>query len=130
MAGPALAKKKKSKKAAPLAPAKLHVRGFDAKTRALTVEISGLEHPPAANYFTFTDSDKRHFIAASIRCEPAENHQAQLCHLEIPIGYERHQVISLGLHRGGLHGPETMVDAKELAAVWPSSATSADGGTP
>lgn len=115
LAGVAWAKKKD---ASPKQPLALHLRGVDLPHRLIMIEVDGLSKNPPANYFTMTDDRGHHYIAQTIHCDPPFPSGTRSCELEIPLGYERHPLEGLELHKGGLHGKPIVVDPKEVKAAW------------
>ncbi len=120
-------------------PLAVHLRGVDLQHRLILIEVDGLSKAPPANYFTMTDDRGHHYIAQTIHCDPPFPSGTRSCELEIPLGYERHPLTALELHKGGLHGKPIVVDPKEVKAAWAaaeqahappteSSPTPTDGG--
>lgn|GEM_PF-3439942 len=107
--------------------AALHVRSIDRARRVVTVEVvGGPQKAPAANLFTFTDERSRHFVAVSAQCAEPFAPATRSCALEIPLGYERHRLVSLQLHLGSLKGRLLEAPAAEISAAW--DASDGDGG--
>jgi hypothetical protein len=96
----------------------LHLDSIDLARREVLVEVSGLGKAPLANLFTFTDDRGRHYIAINVHCDAPASTGLRVCELEIPVGYERHRVVSLGLHLHGLHGREIVADTGEVEQAW------------
>jgi hypothetical protein len=112
-------KKKKARPPAPPSPSMaVHLRAIDLGHRLILVEVDGFSKPPPANYFTMTDERGRHYIAQTIHCDPPFPSGTQACELEIPVGYERHPLVKLELHVGGLHGTPVVVAPDEVRAAW------------
>jgi len=107
-------------------PPTLHVRSLDLAQRTVLIEISGLSAAPAANLFTFTDERGRKFVATDCRCQPPFPSGTRACDLEIPDGYQKHRLVSLLLHKGGLHGKEIPADDYEVASVWAAAIANID----
>src|SRR5262245_48005315 len=101
----------------------IHLRALDLKKREAVVEVTGVSRVPAANLFTFTDARERHFVAMSVRCDEAQA-EARLCRLEIPAGYEKHELVSLGLHAHSLKGRVIEVPREEVQDAWRAAQTS------
>lgn len=118
----AVAWAKKKKHAEEEAPSKqplaVHLRAIDLQHRLILVEVDGFTKPPPANYFTMTDERDRHYIAQTIHCDPPFPSGTRACELEIPLGYERHPLKTLELHKGGLHGKVIAVAPDEVRAAW------------
>ncbi len=110
--------KKKEKEEPSKQPMALHLRAIDLPHRLILVEVDGFSKPPPANYFTMTDERDRHYIAQTIHCDPPFPSGTRACELEIPLGYERHPLRTLELHKGGLHGKVIAVAADEVRAAW------------
>ena len=101
----------------------LKLRALDLKRRVAVVELTGFQRPPAANLFTFTDERGRRFVPTGARCqEPADG--ARICDLELPEGYERHPIATVGLHVGGLHSREIFASKDEIRAAWDAAQAS------
>lgn len=97
----------------------LKLRALDLKRRVAVVELGGFSRPPAANLFTFTDERGRRFVPTGARCqEPTADGRARVCDLELPEGYERHPIATVGLHVGGLHSREIFAAQSEIRAAW------------
>jgi hypothetical protein len=96
----------------------IHLRSLDLARRYALIELSGVSKPPAPNLFTFTDERKRHYVAMGISCDPPFPSGTRACELAIPEGYERHKLVSLELHLGGLHSRTIEVPAGEIASAW------------
>jgi hypothetical protein len=134
-------KSKKSSSSSKAATA-LHVRAVDLAHRLVLVEVEGMTKPPPSNFFTLTDERGRHYIAQSIHCDPPFPSGTRTCELEIPLGYERHPLTSVELHRGGLHGRSVLAAPDEVRAAWAAAEqahapptfvatpASGDGGAP
>ena len=108
------ASKKPTKHAAPA----LHLRSIDLVKRYVRVELTGVSRAPAPNLFTFTDERERHYVAMNASCDPPFPSGARVCELEIPQGYERHKLIAVDLHLGGLHSRTIAAPESEVAAAW------------
>ena len=119
----ALAKKHKKKAATEVESKKvtLQLRSFDRPRRLALVEISGLSGPPKPNFFTFTDTRGRKFVAVSIRCDAPFPSGGQMCEAEIPVGYERRPLVGLALHIGSLNGRVVTVPKDAVARAWNAS---------
>jgi hypothetical protein len=111
---PATKKPSTAKHAAP----GLHLRSIDLVKRYAMVELSGVSRAPAPNLFIFTDDRERHYVAMNASCDPPFPSGARVCELEIPAGYERHKLVSLELHLGGLHSRTIAAPESEVAAAW------------
>ncbi len=105
-----------------VAPA-MHLVSYDRQNREAVVELRGFSRVPGANFFTFTDDRDRHFVAPSVRCEDKDG--ARACRLAIPAGYEKHPLVSLGVHLHGLHGRVVAVPADEIAHAQEANAPAA-----
>jgi hypothetical protein len=112
----ALAKPKKE--AASKQPHGLRLRAIDIGHRLVLIEVDGFTKPPPSNYFTMTDDRGRHYVAQTIHCDPPADSGSRNCELEIPDGYERHQLTSLELHVRGLHGKTVAVAAEDIKKAW------------
>jgi hypothetical protein len=112
------AAKPKKKATTSKAAVELHLRAIDLAHRLVLVEIGGVQKPPSANFFTFTDDRGRHYIAQSIHCDPPLPAGTRACELEIPVGYERHPLTGVELHLRGLHGRAVAATADEIKAAW------------
>lgn len=99
------------------APA-LHVRSIDLARRFVLIELAGVSKPPAPNLYRFTDERGRHFVAMSASCDPPFPSGIRACELEIPEGYERHKLVEVELHLGGLHSRMIAASAAEVANAW------------
>ena len=111
--------KKKSERA-------MKLRALDLKRRVAVVELTGFSRPPAANLYTFTDERGRRFVPTGAHCQEPEG-GARVCDLELPEGYERHPIATVGLHVGGLHSREIFAPKDEIRAAWDAAQAS---GTP
>jgi hypothetical protein len=96
----------------------IHLRSIDLARRYVLIELSGVSRPPAPNLFTFTDERDRHFVAMNISCDPPFPSGIRACELAIPDGYERHKLVKLELHLGGLHSRSIEVPSGEIASAW------------
>jgi len=130
-------KKTASKDDKPSPAHALHVRAIDLGKRSVLVEISGFHQAPLGNLFTFTDERGRHFIALAAHCEEPFPSGTRACELEIPAGYERHRMVTLIVHLGGLHARTVAASEAEIAAAWAAASANAppgqkpyDGGPP
>ncbi len=113
LAGAALAKA-----TAPKQAMGMHLRSIDLGHRLILVEVDGFTKPPPANFFTMTDERGRHYIAQTIHCDAPFPSGTRACELEIPVGYERHPLVSLELHVRGLHSRVISVAPDEIKAAW------------
>jgi hypothetical protein len=136
-AGKPAGKKSASKDDKPSAAHTLHVRAIDLGRRSVLVEISGFHAAPLGNLFTFTDERGRHFIALDAHCDEPFPSGTRACELEIPAGYERHRIVSLVVHLGGLHARTVNASEAEIASAWAAASNNAppgqkpyDGGVP
>jgi hypothetical protein len=114
---PSATKKAPSRHAAP----GLHVRSIDLVKRYVMVELNGVSRPPSPNLFIFTDDRERHYVAMNASCDAPFPSGARVCELEIPSGYQRHKLISVELHLGGLHSRTIAAPESEVAAAWASA---------
>ena len=96
----------------------MHVRSIDLARRYVLIELTGISRPPAPNLYTFTDVRDRHYVALNVSCEKPFPSGTMVCELQIPDGYERHQLAQLELHLGGLHSRTIAAPAAEIAAAW------------
>jgi hypothetical protein len=96
----------------------LRLRSFDLAKRLVFVEVDGFKKNPPSNHFTMTDDRGRHFVAQGIRCLPPEPAGTRACELDIPVGYERHPMVSLELHLGGLHAKTVAVPPADIKTAW------------
>jgi hypothetical protein len=110
-------KPKKSSSSSKAATALL-LRAVDEAHPRVLVVFEGLTNPPPSNFFTLTDERGRHYIAQSIHCDPPFPSGTRPCELEIPLGYERHPLTTVELHRGGLHGRSVLAAPDEVRAAW------------
>jgi hypothetical protein len=99
-------------------PVTLNLRSLDLKRRLALVEIGGMKRPPGPNFFTLTDVRGRRYVAFAARCDEPFPSGARVCELELPDGYERHKLVSVELHLGGLHSPTAQVAPAEVEATW------------
>jgi hypothetical protein len=106
----------------PSKPYAMRLRSIDLANRLILVEVEGFSKPPPSNYFTMTDERKRHYVAQSIHCRLPLRSGARACELEIPIGYERHPLVSIELHVRGLHGRVIAVAGDQVRAAWSAAA--------
>jgi hypothetical protein len=101
----------------------MHVRSIDLPRRYVLIELTGISRPPAPNLYTFTDVRDRHYVALNVSCEKPFPSGTMVCELQIPDGYERHQLAQLELHLGGLHSRTIAAPAAEIAAAWAAGMT-------
>jgi hypothetical protein len=62
-------------------------------------------------------------VALNASCEKQE--ALLLCQLQIPDGYQRHELAKLELHLGGLHSRTIMAPEREIAAAWTQAVAAA-----
>ena len=110
----AFAKQTPKKKAA----AAIHVRSIDLGRRYVLIELGGVSRPPQPNLYTFTDERGRHYVAMTASCDPPFPSGIRACELAIPDGYERHKLVKLELHMGGLHSRTIAAPEGEIATAW------------
>jgi hypothetical protein len=123
--GAAAAKPKKKKKGHAV-----QLRSFDLARRLVFVEVDGFKKNPPSNHFTMTDDRGRHFVAQGIRCQPPAPTGTRACELDIPVGYERHPMVSLELHLGGLHAKTVAVPPADIKTAWAAAVEAAQTSPP
>lgn len=109
-------------------PYALRLRSIDLVHRLILISVEGFAKPPPSNYFAMTDERQRHYVAQTIHCDPPAPSGVRDCELEIPLGYERHPLVSIELHLRGLHGRTVAVAGEEVSAAWAAAAQA--HGTP
>jgi hypothetical protein len=102
----------------PAKPYAMRLRSIDLVHRLILVEVDGFTKPPPSNFFAMTDDRQRHYVAQTIHCDPPQPSGARDCELEIPLGYERHPLVSIELHVRGLHGRTVAVEGEPVKAAW------------
>ncbi len=118
LAGAAGAKKPTPSSRPAKKAAALSVKSIDLAHRAVVVELAGVSKPPSPNLFRFTDERERHFVAMNVACEPPSASGVRVCALEIPGGYQRHRLVAVELHLGGLHSRTIAASQREVAEAW------------
>jgi hypothetical protein len=126
LAAVAAAKEPAGKRARKKPERALRLRAIDLKRRVAVVELSGFSRAPAVNLFTFTDERGRHYVPIGGRCQEPGESGARVCDLELPEGYERHKLATVGLHLGGLHSREIFVPEGQIRTAWDAAQASGE----